>query len=162
MVGSLLTLLTPPTSISPRFRIRPSTPPESEKGCRTRLQLQHRFIPRYVISTRVRTGRSVRGIRLPPSVTFEERRELERIIVKGLLNLKEELKGDYYPLHGSKSYEPKPGGMTREQEEDMRENHFLFQEPDSTLLLSSGMGRHWPDARGIFHNDEKNFLVWVN
>ncbi|KAF4708862.1 Creatine kinase S-type, mitochondrial, partial [Perkinsus olseni] len=35
---------------------------------------------KYVISTRVRTGRSVRGIRLPPSVTFEERRELERII----------------------------------------------------------------------------------
>merc|ERR1711935_1318768 len=28
----------------------------------------------------------------------------------------------------------------------------LFQEPDSTLLLSSGCGRHWPDARGIFHN----------
>ncbi|EEQ99989.1 Creatine kinase M-type, putative [Perkinsus marinus ATCC 50983] len=117
---------------------------------------------KYVISTRVRTGRSVRGIRLPPSVTFDERRELERIIVKSLLNLKGELKGDYYPLHGSKSYGPKPGGMTQEQEEDMREKHFLFQEPDSTLLLSSGMGRHWPDARGIFHNDEKNFLVWVN
>merc|ERR1712226_1443653 len=24
------------------------------------------------------------------------------------------------------------------------------------------MGRHWPDARGIFHNEKKNFLVWVN
>jgi len=38
----------------------------------------------------------------------------------------------------------------------------LFQEPDSTLLLSSGMGRHWPDARGIFHNNAKNFFVWLN
>ena len=44
----------------------------------------------------------------------------------------------------------------------MREDHFLFQEPDSTLLLSSGMGRHWPDARGIFANKEKTFLVWAN
>jgi creatine kinase len=44
----------------------------------------------------------------------------------------------------------------------MREEHFLFQEPDSTLLLASGMGRHWPDARGIFANDAKNFLVWCN
>ena len=44
----------------------------------------------------------------------------------------------------------------------MREEHFLFQEPDSTLLLASGMGRHWPDARGIFANDQKNFLVWTN
>ena len=24
------------------------------------------------------------------------------------------------------------------------------------------MARDWPDARGIFHNDRKNFLVWVN
>ena len=24
------------------------------------------------------------------------------------------------------------------------------------------MGRDWPDARGIWHNDRKNFLVWVN
>merc|ERR1719335_591885 len=24
------------------------------------------------------------------------------------------------------------------------------------------MGRHWPDARGIFHNDDKNLFVWVN
>merc|ERR1719473_2576547 len=48
------------------------------------------------------------------------------------------------------------------EEEAMREDHFLFQEPDSTLLLASGMGRHWPDARGIFANDAKNFLVWTN
>ena len=25
-----------------------------------------------------------------------------------------------------------------------------------------GMARDWPDARGIWHNKEKNFLVWVN
>ena len=48
-----------------------------------------------------------------------------------------------------------------EEEDKMREEHFLFQEPDSTLLLSSGMGRHWPNGRGIFTNDLKNFLVWV-
>merc|ERR1719181_2219300 len=44
----------------------------------------------------------------------------------------------------------------------MREDHFLFQEPDSTLLLASGMGRHWPDARGIFCNVASNFLLWTN
>merc|ERR1719498_1146314 len=37
----------------------------------------------------------------------------------------------------------------------------LFQEPDSTLLLASGMGRHWPDGRGIFCNDNRNLFVWV-
>ncbi len=24
------------------------------------------------------------------------------------------------------------------------------------------MGRHWPDARGIYHNDQKNLFVWLN
>ena len=64
-----------------------------------------------------------------------------------------DLKGDYFPLHGSRSYSEKPEGMTLEKEEQLRNNGNLFQEPDSTLLLSSGCGRHWPDARGIFHNN---------
>merc|ERR1712224_343886 len=54
------------------------------------------------------------------------------------------------------------GAMSHEKEEELRNNGNLFQEPDSTLLLSSGCGRHWPDARGIFHNDAQNFFVWVN
>lgn len=54
------------------------------------------------------------------------------------------------------------GAMDEKKEENLRSNGNLFQEPDSTLLLSSGCGRHWPDARGIFHNDEENFFVWVN
>ena len=44
----------------------------------------------------------------------------------------------------------------------MREDHFLFQEPDHPVLISGGMGRDWPDARGVFVNDAKNTLVWVN
>merc|ERR1719456_1996564 len=83
-------------------------------------------------------------------------------MTKALLSLGGELKGDYYPLAFSYSYAPKPKGMTYEEEEKMREEHFLFQEPDSTLLLSSGMGKQWPDARGIFANEKKNFLVWCN
>lgn len=116
----------------------------------------------FVISTRVRTGRSIRGIKLPPSCTKDERREIERVLTTALKGLDGELKGDYYPLAGSHSYAAKAGGMTEAEENKMRDDHFLFQEPDSTLLLASGMGREWPDARGIFANDEKTFLVWVN
>jgi creatine kinase len=117
---------------------------------------------KYVLTTRCRTGRSIRGTRLPPSCSFEERRELERMITSGLLNMTGDMKGDYYPLHGSRSYAPKPEGMSVEYEEKLRKSGNLFQEPDSTLLLSSGCGRHWPDARGIFHNDAMNFFCWVN
>merc|ERR1719230_789090 len=74
--------------------------------------------------------------------------------------MKGELAGKYYGLHGSQSMPDK--AMDKEKEEDLRSKGNLFQEPDSTLLLSSGCGRHWPDARGIFHNEAKNFFVWVN
>lgn len=117
---------------------------------------------KYVLTSRVRTGRSVRGFRLPPACQFEERRQLEKIIVKGLARLEGDLKGEYYPLHGSRSFEAMPEGMTKEKEEQLRSSGNLFQEPDSTLLLSSGCGRHWPDARGIYHNEAANCFVWVN
>jgi len=117
---------------------------------------------KYVLTSRCRTGRSVRGTRLPPCTTFEERREVERVVVKGLLNMTGDLAGDYFPLAGSRSYAPKPNGMSHEKEESLRSRGNLFQEPDSTLLLSSGCGRHWPDARGIFHNNDENLFVWVN
>lgn len=115
---------------------------------------------RYVLTTRCRTGRSVRGLPLPPACSFEQRREIERVIVNGLRKLGGELKGQYFGLFGSKSVEG--AAMDKEKQEKLRKNGNLFQEPDSTLLLSSGCGRHWPDARGIFHNEEENFFVWVN
>merc|ERR1712159_849736 len=117
---------------------------------------------KYVLTTRVRTGRSVKGFKLPPTISFQERRDLEALAVKGLSNMKGDLKGDYFPLNGSRSYPPKPNGMSEEKEEELRKMGNLFQEPDSTLLLSGGMGRHWPDGRGVFHNDARNLFVWVS
>eukprot|EP00452_MALV-II_sp_L67-6_P000299 gene299-117_t len=115
---------------------------------------------KYVITTRCRTGRSVRGFPLPPSLNFQQRRDLEAVILKGLQEMDGELKGEYFGLHGSQSIPEK--AMGEDKEKELRDNGNLFQEPDSTLLLSSGCGRHWPDARGIFHNEAKNFFVWVN
>jgi len=117
---------------------------------------------KYVLTTRVRTGRSVRGFKLPPVIGFEERRKLEAAVVEALLGMEGDLKGDYFPLHGSRSYAAKPTGMDHATEESLRSCGNLFQEPDSTLLLASGMGRHWPDGRGIFCNDKRNLFVWLN
>jgi len=116
---------------------------------------------KYVLTTRVRTGRSIKGYQLPPTISFEDRRKLEALAVKALLAMEGDLKGDYFPLNGSKSYAPKPNGMTEEKEGQLRSCGNLFQEPDSTLLLASGMGRHWPDGRGVFENEGKNLFVWV-
>ena len=55
---------------------------------------------KYILTTRCRTGRSVRGFRLPPCCSFEERREIERVLVKGLQKLEGDLAGEYFPLAG--------------------------------------------------------------
>ena len=106
----------------------------------------------FVISSRVRTGRSIRGLALPPHCTRAERRDVEKVVVEALDTLKGSLQGKYYPLNK----------MTPQEQDQLIEDHFLFDKPVSPLLLSSGMARDWPDARGIWHNDQKTVLVWVN
>nr|AAR14888.2 three domain flagellar creatine kinase [Chaetopterus variopedatus] len=108
--------------------------------------------PDFVLSSRVRTGRSIRPYPLPPHCNREERRAVEKVCTKALEGLSGPLKGKYYPL----------GGMTEAEQEQLINDHFLFDKPVSPLLTSAGMARDWPDGRGIFHNNDKNFLVWIN
>uniref|UniRef100_A0A8C9SL56 Creatine kinase S-type, mitochondrial n=1 Tax=Scleropages formosus TaxID=113540 RepID=A0A8C9SL56_SCLFO len=110
------------------------------------------FDERYVLSSRVRTGRSIRGLSLPPACSRSERREVERVVVQALAGLKGDLAGRYYSL----------GDMTEHEQQRLIDEHFLFDKPVSPLLTAAGMARDWPDARGIWHNNEKNFLVWIN
>lgn len=51
-----------------------------------------------------------------------------------------ELKGRYYALKN----------MTEEEQQQLIDDHFLFDKPVSPLLLASGMARDWPDGRGIW------------
>nr|pir creatine kinase (EC 2.7.3.2) chain Bb - chicken [Gallus gallus] len=108
--------------------------------------------PNYVLSSRVRTGRSIRGFCLPPHCSRGERRAIEKLSVEALGSLGGDLKGKYYALRN----------MTDAEQQQLIDDHFLFDKPVSPLLLASGMARDWPDARGIWHNDNKTFLVWIN
>ena len=110
------------------------------------------FDEKYVLSSRVRTGRSIKGHSLPPHCTRAERRSVEHIVTTALQNLPGNLKGKYYAL----------GDMTDAEQQQLIDDHFLFDKPVSPLLTCAGMARDWPDARGIFHNADKNFLVWIN
>jgi len=105
----------------------------------------------YVNSTRIRVGRNIRGLGLSPGCTRGQRREVERIVVQALSELEGDLSGRYYSL----------GNMSEEDRQQLVADHFLFKKGDR-FLESCGANRDWPEARGIFHNDEKTFLVWVN
>ena len=50
--------------------------------------------------------------------------------------------------------------MTKEVQEQLISDHFLFKEGDR-FLQAANASRYWPTGRGIFHNTEKTFLVWV-
>ena len=52
--------------------------------------------------------------------------------------------------------------LTLEERHEMRQDGILFSTPKSCFARSCGLTRDWPDARGIWHNKEKDFLVWVN
>lgn len=50
------------------------------------------------MSSRVRTGRAIRGIPHPPVCSRAERREVERVVVDALQGLPADLAGKYYSL----------------------------------------------------------------
>jgi len=117
---------------------------------------------KYVKEVTYRTGRNLRGLPLASALDVLQRREVERVLVKSLLTVVGDGGGDYYPLRDSSSYAPKPEGMTQEEEEKLAKSGALFLEPDSKVALAAGLGRHWPDARGVFVSATNTWHAWVN
>ena len=105
----------------------------------------------FILSTRIRVGRNMDNMPLGSAISKEQRDKVELSIVQGLSSLEGELEGNYYPLLG----------MSQEIQEELIKDHFLFKEGDR-FLDSAGLNRDWPSGRGIYHNKNKTFLVWVN
>lgn len=51
--------------------------------------------------------------------------------------------------------------MDKKTQQQLIDDHFLFKEGDRFLQAANAC-RYWPVGRGIYHNDNKTFLVWVN
>jgi creatine kinase/arginine kinase len=102
-------------------------------------------------STRIRVGRNFAEYPLGSAVTREQRKEVEAKVVAALSKFTGELKGKYYSL----------GKLTADEKKQLTDDHFLFKGNDK-YLQSAFLEGDWPEARGIFHNDNKTFLVWVN
>jgi len=104
-----------------------------------------------VKSVRIRVGRSIEGFGLSPGITKKQRLDMEALMKSAFGKLAGDLKGNYYPLLG----------MDEKVRQQLVDDHFLFISGDKNLI-AAGMERDWPEGRGIFHNDAKTFLVWVN
>lgn len=100
---------------------------------------------------------------------------MEQIATQALTNMPADLAGKFYPLTN----------MPKDVQQRLIDDHFLFKEGDRFLEVTYGQycetlkaaavrwygctvfqaanaNRFWPTGRGIFHNDAKTFLVWVN
>jgi creatine kinase/arginine kinase len=105
----------------------------------------------YIISTRIRVGRNVADLPLGPAITKEQRNQVEKDVSEALQAMRGDLAGSYFPLNG----------MDDATRAALVADHFLFKAGDR-FLEAAGLNRDWPEGRGIYHNDEKTFLVWIN
>merc|ERR1711936_1440390 len=104
-----------------------------------------------VHSCRIRVGRSIQGFGLSPGITKQQRVDVEALMKNAFAKLEGDLAGNYYALTG----------MDEAVRQQLVDDHFLFMSGDPNLKVA-GMERDWPEGRGIFHNADKTFLVWVN
>ena len=102
-------------------------------------------------STRIRVGRNLAGYPLGPAITREQRLDIMNNLMTVFDQFEGDLQGKFYPLEN----------MKKEDQKQLIANHFLFKEGDR-FQEACGLNRDWPSGRGIFHNDAKTFLVWVN
>ena len=106
---------------------------------------------KYIVSTRIRVGRNLDELPLGPAISLQQRTKVEQIVSDALKSLEGNLKGNYYPLDN----------LSEQDKESLISDHFLFKAGDR-FLETAGLNRDWPKSRGIFHNIDKTFLVWVN
>ena len=105
----------------------------------------------FIISTRVRCGRSLKGMQFNPCMTEANYKELEAKVRDALVAATGELHGIYYPLTG----------MEKGRQQKMIDLHYLFKEGDKFLQAGNAC-RFWPTGRGIFINLTKTFCTWIN
>lgn len=105
----------------------------------------------YIISTRIRVARNLAEFPLGPMIGKKQRNEVEQKISKVLDELTGKLTGKYHSLQT----------LSEAKRNELIADHFLFKAGDR-FLEAAGLNREWPLGRGIYHNDEKTFLLWVN
>ncbi|VEU41449.1 unnamed protein product [Pseudo-nitzschia multistriata] len=160
----------------------------------------------YILQTRMRVARSIKGFPFSPVIGRAQRREVEALFREmadedwnsecddhpGGDGLDEDDDDEDFGF-GFGTIVNQHGGlrngkylrvmdMTNEQHDDLIARHVLFHDPDE-YNISVGIGRDWPDARGIYvnssssnrnhngsgnhnttnhHHDTPDLMIWLN
>lgn len=106
----------------------------------------------YILYTRMRLARSIAGFRFPPCIGCGERRAVERLFRECVSDWKDG--GEYVSVMD----------MTNKQHDELVRRQLIFTDPDD-YIVSAGLARNWPDARGIYCDtweDTPNLMIWCN
>ncbi|XP_053398191.1 arginine kinase-like [Mercenaria mercenaria] len=132
----------------------------------------------YIESNRITVRRNLAKYGFPPTTTNEERKAIETMTVNALKALSGDLKGTYYPLPNMRQELYKPMAEVFPLAHDdpyMLSDILIYSLPlfvqlqnknDYDVYFSekrdADIYRDWPTGRGIFLNDKKDFLVFLN
>lgn len=106
---------------------------------------------KYIISSRVRVARSLKGFNFTNHIDIKQRKILENTIVSAALKLGGNLKGHYHPFDS----------LTKEKEQQLKKEKLFFKKGDR-FQEAAGMNVDFPVGRGIFHSNDKKFRIWIN
>mmetsp|Transcript_16749 Transcript_16749/g.38712 ORF Transcript_16749/g.38712 Transcript_16749/m.38712 type:complete len:956 (+) Transcript_16749:55-2922(+) len=118
----------------------------------------------HVQRVRVEVRRNLTGRAFSPCCDVAGRREVEQTIVKSLKDIAAigGTKGEYLPLAGSTSITLEEGVDGQRERQLLEADGVLFGEPVLPVQLSGGIGRHWPDGRGVYRTDARDCYLWLN
>merc|ERR1739845_264008 len=110
------------------------------------------FDEKYISSVKLRSSRSIRGFALSAWNSRAERRQINSICQESLDALSGNFAGKYYAL----------SSMSENELETLYKDHIAFNKSTCPFSASAGLNRDWPDQRGVWHNNQKNFVAWIN
>ena len=105
---------------------------------------------RYIVSTRIRVARNLKGFPFTTFISSNERYQVEQLIIDATKNLPKNLQGEYFPLIDILTSKTMP----------MKIN--FFPKKGDRFQEAAGITREFPDSRGVFLSHNKKFMIWVN
>ena len=106
---------------------------------------------KYILSTRIRIARNLKGFSFPCHMTLSQRRELEKKIITALSCLKGNLKGNYYSFEHADKKELK-----------LLETKNLWFQKGDRFQDAAGINSDFPKCRGVYLSFDKQLMVWLN
>ena len=87
----------------------------------------------FIVSSRIRVGRTLKGFPMGPKLTRETREEIENLMVESFRELNEDLYGDYLGLTE----------LSYEERDNLINSHYLYADADDKYLGSAGGYNDW-------------------